>query len=118
MARNVQVRRAYEAPATSDGARVLVDRLWPRGLSKDTASLDEWCKAIAPSNQLRIWYGHDPERFDEFSRRYHRELHDPERADALEHLSELARDGTLTLLTATTRPEISEAEVLAELLRG
>jgi uncharacterized protein YeaO (DUF488 family) len=118
MASSVQVRRAYEEPATSDGTRVLVDRIWPRGLSKATAGLDEWCKVVAPSTELRIWYGHDPERFEEFGHRYHRELKEPERAEALAHLSELARGGTLTLLTATKRPEISEAEVLAQLLRG
>ncbi|MBL7489641.1 DUF488 family protein [Frankia sp. AgB1.9] len=113
----VQVRRAYEAPAKTDGTRVLVDRLWPRGLAKAGASLDEWCKQVAPSTELRTWYAHDPERFEEFGRRYRQELAEPERADALAHLRELARGATLTLLTATRRPEISEAEVLAELLR-
>ena len=66
----VQVRRAYEDPAQGDGTRVLVDRIWPRGLTKATAALDEWCKEIAPSTELRKRYGHDPERFEEFSRRY------------------------------------------------
>ena len=112
----VQVRRVYEEPARGDGTRVLVDRVWPRGLTKAKASLDEWCKQIAPSTQLRKWYGHEPDRFEEFGRRYRDELTDPERADALAHLRELAEKRTLTLLTATKEPRISEAEVLAELL--
>ena len=86
----VQVRRAYEDPAQGDGTRVLVDRIWPRGLTKARAALDEWCKEIAPSTELRKWYGHDPERFGEFSRRYQAELAEPERAGALAHLRELA----------------------------
>jgi uncharacterized protein YeaO (DUF488 family) len=69
----VQVRRAYEDPAQGDGTRVLVDRIWPRGLTKARAALDEWCKEIAPSTELRKWYGHDPERFEEFGRRYRAE---------------------------------------------
>ncbi|MFJ8173163.1 DUF488 domain-containing protein [Streptomyces sp. NPDC094473] len=113
----VQVRRAYEAPARQDGKRVLVDRIWPRGLTKAKADLDEWCKQVAPSTELRKWYQHDAERFDEFSSRYRAELKEPERAKALEHLRELADVGTLTLLTATKKPEISEAEVLADELR-
>ncbi|MFI9102235.1 DUF488 domain-containing protein [Streptomyces fildesensis] len=115
----VRVRRIYEEPAPDDGARVLVDRLWPRGVSKARAALDEWCKQVAPSTELCKWYGHDPELFAEFGRRYRAELVEPERAAALEHLRELAGEGRpLTLLTATKRPEISEAEVLAGLLGG
>jgi uncharacterized protein YeaO (DUF488 family) len=113
----VRVRRAYEAPEQADGARVLVDRLWPRGLSKAKAALDEWCKNVAPSSELRQWYNHDPDRFAEFSHRYQQELQDPERAEALAHLRGLAREGQLTLLTATRQPEISEAAVLATLLQ-
>jgi uncharacterized protein YeaO (DUF488 family) len=116
-AANVRVRRAYEEPEADDGTRVLVDRLWPRGLSKARAALDEWCKNVAPSPELRTWYSHDPDRFAEFSHRYQQELHDPERAEALEHLRGLAADGRLTLLTATKKPEISEAAVLAGLLQ-
>ncbi|MHB1486125.1 MAG: DUF488 domain-containing protein [Acidimicrobiales bacterium] len=113
----VQVRRVYDPPARGDGTRVLVDRIWPRGLAKAKADLDEWCKQVAPSTELRKWYCHDPIRFNEFTRRYHVELQQGERAEALAHLRDLARDGTLTLLTATREPEISEAEVLAEMLR-
>ncbi|MFD1936558.1 MULTISPECIES: DUF488 domain-containing protein [Nonomuraea] len=116
--RTVHVRRVYEAPEQADGARVLVDRIWPRGMTKEKAHLDEWCKQVAPSTELRKWYGHDPERFAEFSLRYRAELEDPQRAAALEHLRDLAKGRTLTLLTATRHPDISEAEVLAELLRG
>lgn len=114
----VRVRRAYEQPEPADGARVLVDRLWPRGLSKARAALDEWCKNVAPSPELRTWYSHDPDRFAEFSRRYQQELLDPERAQALAHLRELAGKGPLTLLTATKQADISEAAVLAGLLRA
>ncbi|MEQ8145352.1 DUF488 family protein [Streptomyces sp. OP7] len=109
----VQVRRAYDAPEDTDGVRVLVDRLWPRGLAKEKASLDEWCKQIAPSSDLRKWYHHDADRFEEFERRYREELADPERTEALEHPRGIARTRHLTLITATKHPEISEAEVLA-----
>ncbi|MGH3781583.1 MAG: DUF488 domain-containing protein [Pseudonocardiaceae bacterium] len=112
----VQVGRVYDERTPEDGARVLVDRIWPRGLTKDKADLDEWCKQVAPSTALRKWYGHDPDRFEEFGRRYRTELGDPERAEALQHLRELAQQRTLTLLTAARHSEISEAVVLADLL--
>ena len=95
---------------------MLVDRIWPRGLTKAKAALDEWCKDVAPSTELRKWYSHDPERFEEFSRRYKAELQDTQRADTLTHLRGLAKGKMLTLLTATKQPEISEAAVLADLL--
>jgi uncharacterized protein YeaO (DUF488 family) len=116
--KTVHVRRVYEPREQADGARVLVDRIWPRGMTKEKAHLDEWCKQVAPSTDLRKWYSHDPERFTEFSRRYRAELEDPDHAEALAHLRDLAKERTVTLLTATRQPEISEAEVLAELLRG
>ena len=112
----VRVRRAYDPPRADDGQRVLVDRLWPRGLSKQRAHLDEWCKDVAPSTELREWYGHDPDRFAEFARRYRTELGDPERAAALGRLRDSAAHGPLTLLTAAKRSDISEATVLADLL--
>jgi uncharacterized protein YeaO (DUF488 family) len=115
---NVRVRRVYAEPERGDGIRVLVDRIWPRGLTKARAALDEWCKDVAPSGELRKWYDHDPDRFEDFSRRYQAELKDPQRADALAHLRELAKERQLTLLTATRQPEISEAAVLAELLKN
>ncbi|MGH3536144.1 MAG: DUF488 domain-containing protein [Pseudonocardiaceae bacterium] len=114
--RNVQVRRIYDPPAPDDGIRVLVDRIWPRGVSKGRAQLDEWCKEIAPSTELRKWYHHDPALFEEFARRYRDELTEPVHAAALEHLRELAKKQTLTLLTATTHAEISEAALLAGLV--
>ncbi|HEY7054674.1 MAG TPA: DUF488 domain-containing protein [Mycobacterium sp.] len=116
--RHVQIRRIYDDPGPDDGTRVLVDRIWPRGMSKERAHLDEWCKQIAPSTELRKWYNHDPNRFDEFSRRYRAELEDSERAAALTHLRELAGRGMLTLLTATKAADISEAAVLAGLISG
>jgi uncharacterized protein YeaO (DUF488 family) len=112
----VRVRRVYDGRAPGDGNRVLVDRMWPRGMTKEKADLDEWCKSIAPSTELRKSYHHDPERFNEFARRYRAELTEPERAEALEHLRTLARDRNLTLLTASKAVDISEATVLAELL--
>lgn len=115
-AAKVRVRRVYEDPEPADGTRVLVDRIWPRGLTKAKAALDDWCKDVAPSDELRKWYGHDPGRFAEFSRRYERELDGPERAAALAHLRELSEERQLTLLTATRQPDISEAAVLAGLL--
>jgi uncharacterized protein YeaO (DUF488 family) len=116
MSNRVQVRRVYDAPSPDDGTRVLVDRLWPRGVSKERAHLDEWCKNIAPSTELRTWYHHAPDLFDEFTRRYTAELNDPEPATALAHLKDLADHQTLTLLTATKDPAISEAAVLAAIL--
>ena len=115
--REVQVRRIYEDPAPSDGKRVLVDRLWPRGVSKERADLFEWSKQVAPSTELRTWYGHDPAKFDEFARRYRAELTEPPAADALADLRRLAESGPLTLLTAAKRADISEATVLQSLLR-
>jgi uncharacterized protein YeaO (DUF488 family) len=113
----VRVRRVYEEPAGDDGARVLVDRIWPRGLTKTEADLAEWCKQVAPSTELRTWYGHDPARTEEFVQRYRAELREPERAAALQHLRRLAESGPLTLLTAARDPTISQAAVLADLLR-
>lgn len=112
----VKVGRVYDAPTPTDGHRVLVDRLWPRGLTKAKAGLDEWSKQIAPSTELRKWYGHDPERFGEFRERYREELGGTEQAATLAHLRSLASHGGLTLLTASKDVAISEAAVLAELI--
>ena len=112
----VRVARAYDPPGDEDGTRVLVDRLWPRGLSKAKAHLDQWCKEVAPSTELRTWYHHDPDRFEQFRRRYLAELDDPTRAEGLAQLRELVGHGPVTLLTATKRADISEAAVLADLL--
>jgi uncharacterized protein YeaO (DUF488 family) len=114
--RNVKVRRIYDEVLPEDGTRVLVDRLWPRGVSKARAHLDEWCKDIAPSTELRKWYGHDPALFEEFALRYRDELSESTRAAALAHLRDLAKKRTLTLLTATKSSDLSEAAVLADLI--
>src|SRR5260370_24842630 len=108
----------YEEAERSDGRRGVVDRLWPRGLSKEKAHLDEWLKAVAPSDELRRWYGHQPARFAEFKRRYQTELTEPERAEALRHLHDEARAGPATLLNATKDLEHSDAEGLVQLLRS
>ena len=115
---DVRLRRIYDDPADDDGIRVLVDRRWPRGVSKARAELDEWCNQVAPSDALRKWYGHDPAKFEEFGSRYRTELHEPERAAALRHLGLMATHHRLTLLTATKHLDLSQAAILAELLRA
>lgn len=114
----VRVRRIYEDPEPTDGSRVLVDRLWPRGISKVRAQLDTWEKEVAPSPELRKWYAHDPEKFPEFRRRYREELEDDAHSAALADLRARAAAGPLTLLTAAKRSDISEATVLQEVLGG
>jgi uncharacterized protein YeaO (DUF488 family) len=114
----IRTRRVYDDPSPEDGRRVLVDRIWPRGLAKGRAGIDEWAKDVAPSIELRRWYGHDPNKFEEFRRRYQAELAEPERQAALRHLRELARSGPLTLVTATRDVDHSQAAVLAEHLRN
>jgi uncharacterized protein YeaO (DUF488 family) len=111
----VSVARVYGEPIRGT-ARILVDRVWPRGLSKQDARLDEWCKDVAPSTELRRWYGHDPQRFAEFARRYRAELERPGPAAAVEHLREIARERPLVLVTATKDVDISQAAVLAGVL--
>jgi uncharacterized protein YeaO (DUF488 family) len=106
----------YDPPSPDDGARVLVDRLWPRGLAKATAELDEWAKDVAPSTELRRWYGHDPDLAAEFTRRYRAELADAERAAKLDQLCERARGGRLTLLTSVKELDLSHAAVLAAVI--
>lgn len=113
---DVRVRRVYEGAEEQDGVRVLVDRIWPRGMTKAKAALDEWCKDVAPSTELRKWYSHDPAKFTEFTHRYRTELKQVERGNALQHLRDLAADKRLTLLTGTKEPDISEAAVLADIL--
>lgn len=115
----VRVKRIYDEPSADDGARVLVDRIWPRGMSKERAHLDEWLKAVAPSTELRTWYKHDPDRWEEFGRRYERELDgDGDQAEAFARLRTLQNEGRVTVLTASRAVDISEAQVLAELLNG
>lgn len=116
MGYEIKIRRIYEEPAADDGARVLVDRVWPRGIRKQDAHVEAWLKDVAPSTELRKWYGHDPERFGEFRRRYLAELKEPERKQAIQHLREAADAGPVTLVTATRDLEHSQAAVLAGLL--
>jgi len=112
---DVRLKRAYEPAGAADGYRVLVDRLWPRGVSKEKAQLDEWARELAPSSELRTWFGHDPARFDEFRRRYLEELaaHEAKLAE----LRERASEGTLTLVYAARDSEHNDAVVLADVLR-
>jgi uncharacterized protein YeaO (DUF488 family) len=117
MGTQIKVRRIYDEPDPDDGARVLVDRIWPRGLRKDAAHLDEWAKDVAPSAELRTWYQHDPAKFGEFRDRYIAELAAPGAREALARLRGLAAGQSVTLLTATKDVELSQAAVLAELLR-
>jgi uncharacterized protein YeaO (DUF488 family) len=112
----VRVRRIYDEPGPEDGVRVLVDRLWPRGITREEARLDRWAKELAPSTELRRWYGHRPERFEAFARRYREELARPEVQGALGELRRLATQGALTVLTATRDVERSGARVLADVL--
>ena len=114
---DIRVRRVYDEPSGRDGERVLVDRLWPRGMRKDDARLDEWAKDVAPSADLRTWYGHDPAKFEEFRRRYVAELSRPGAAEAVARLRAAAAEHPVTLLTASKDLELSQAAVLAELLR-
>ena len=117
MPSDIRVRRVYDAPSPDDGARVLVDRIWPRGLRKDAARLDSWDKDVAPSTELRTWYGHDPAKFGEFRRRYLDELSGSAQRKELGRLRALAAAGSVTLLTATRAVDISQAEILAQVLR-
>ncbi|GAB3259995.1 DUF488 domain-containing protein [Arthrobacter pigmenti] len=113
---NVHVARIYDEAQDSKGKRVLVDRVWPRGIKKEDAHLDDWLKDVAPSTDLRKWYGHDAERFDEFKRRYREELDSDTGKEAFEQLQQIAGKGAITLLTASKDIDISQARVLADLL--
>lgn len=113
-ASHVKLKRAYEPAAEADGTRVLVDRLWPRGVSKADAAVDRWLKEIAPSTGLREWFGHDPARWQEFRRRYKQELQ--QHAAELEELRALARHGTVTLLYGARDEEHNDAVVLRDVL--
>lgn len=113
----IALKRVYDEPEPSDGTRVLVDRLWPRGLSKERAHIDLWLKDIAPSSELRIWFGHDPAKFAEFRRRYEAELASGTAHEAMEKLRELAQRGPTTLVFAARDAEHANASVLRDLLR-
>lgn len=109
-------KRIYQEPSEDDGYRVLVDRLWPRGVSKEKAQLDEWCKKIAPSTELRKWFDHEPERFEEFTNRYKGEL--TEKEDLVDHFLEIASEQPVTLLYAAKDEEHNHAIILKEFLNS
>lgn len=116
MGRDVRYRRIYDDASSEDGLRVLVDRIWPRGMRKQDAAVEEWMRDVAPSTELRRWYGHDPDRYAEFRRRYLAELRDPARQQAVQRLRETASHDRVTLLTASRDLEHSQAAVLADWL--
>jgi uncharacterized protein YeaO (DUF488 family) len=117
-ARGIAIKRAYDPAARGDGVRVLVDRLWPRGLRKDDADFDQWRKDLAPTTELRKFYDHRPERFEEFTRRYRSELRRRDAAAAVSEMIALNRRRPITLITASRDLEHSEAAVLADHLRA
>ncbi len=111
---DIQLKRAYQPPAAADGIRILVDRLWPRGLTKAAAAVDRWMRDLAPSTELRRWFGHDPSRWDEFRRKYARELR--EREDLLAEVRSLGRQGRITLVFGARDETHNDAVALREVL--
>ncbi len=111
----IHVKRAYDPPSRDDGLRILIDRLWPRGIAKSKLKLDAWVKHLSPSNELRKWYQHDPKKFDAFRKRYRAEL--DAQGEGLAELRHAIAGQTVTLLTATKELELSHATVLRELLQ-
>jgi uncharacterized protein YeaO (DUF488 family) len=111
---SIRIKRAYDPPGTDDGLRILIDRLWPRGLAKSKLKLDSWPKHLSPSNALRKWYRHDPEKFAEFRKRYVAEL--KAQGEGLDELRSAVKGQTVTLLTATKELDLSHATVLRDLL--
>ena len=111
---NIKMKRVYEEPAASDGSRILVDRLWPRGLTKEKAHVDLWLKEIAPSTELRQWFGHDPEKWKRFRGRYETELR--HNGQLIEILTKKAREGTITLIFGARDEKHNEALVLKQFL--
>jgi uncharacterized protein YeaO (DUF488 family) len=112
----LKIKRVYDPPSKDDGKRILIDRLWPRGLRKKDAQIDDWIKEISPSNELRKWYGHDPAKWGEFKKRYFSELHgQPER---IEEIVNASRKGTVTLLFGSKEERINNAEALKEYIEA
>ncbi len=116
VAANVRLKRAYENPSAEDGMRILIDRLWPRGVAKANAAIDLWAKDISPSTALRRWFGHDPARWEEFRRRYSEEIH--RHRDRLDELRALAENGRITLVFAAHDETHNDAVVLRDILLG
>lgn len=113
---NVRLKRAYEPASSEDGVRILVDRLWPRGVSKQKAAIDQWMKELAPTRELRRWFGHDPNRWEDFGRRYRAELSRQE--ELVSELRAIARSGPVTLIYAARDRDHNEAVVLRSVLIG
>jgi uncharacterized protein YeaO (DUF488 family) len=111
---SIQIKRVYDPPSSQDGVRTLVDRLWPRGLSKSRAAVTQWMKDVAPSPELRKWFGHDPDRFEEFSARYRKEL---AANSAVAELKKLAKGRVVTLLYGARDPVVNHAVVLLSVVR-
>jgi uncharacterized protein YeaO (DUF488 family) len=111
---DIRIKRAYDPSASADGTRILVDRLWPRGVSKETLAIERWMKEIGPSGELRRWFGHDPERWDEFRRRYTAEL--ANQSELLAELRDTARQGPLTLVYAARDDAHNNAVALRDVL--
>ena len=112
----LKIKRAYDAPNPSDGKRVLVDALWPRGIRKTELKLDDWWKDLAPSTELRKWYGHDPDKWTEFRKRFAAELN--EKPDAVQRLRKMAGEGTVTLVYSSREEKLNNAVALKELVEG
>jgi uncharacterized protein YeaO (DUF488 family) len=112
----LKVKRVYESKEAGDGVRILVDRLWPRGLRSAEAGIDEWMKDVAPSDELRKWFAHDPEKWPEFKRKYTKELADPQKAALLKRIAKSAASGNVTLVYAAKDTEHNNARVLEELI--
>ncbi|PKR77152.1 DUF488 domain-containing protein [Halalkalibacillus sediminis] len=114
---NIQLKRIYEKANKNDGQRVLVDGVWPRGVSKEDAHLDKWLKEIAPSKDLRQWFGHDPDKFNDFKKKYKEELKEDQRKEAFNELKGMANKKKLTILFATKEEDYNHAQVLKNLLK-
>jgi uncharacterized protein YeaO (DUF488 family) len=114
---NIKIKRVYEQPDKDDGRRILVDRLWPRGLTKEKAGVDLWLKDIAPSTELRKWFGHDPERWEEFKERYRAELAEAGKMEVLRDIAERAREENVTLLFGAKDIRHNDARALEAFIR-
>lgn len=114
----LRTKRVYEKRDPGDGKRILVDRLWPRGLKREEAGIDEWMKDLAPSDELRQWFGHDPEKWPEFQRRYTRELSASDKVALLDKVARMAREGNVTIVYAARDTEHNNAKVLEEIMKS
>jgi uncharacterized protein YeaO (DUF488 family) len=112
----LKIKRAYEGKSTADGQRIYIDRLWPRGMSKEEFKFDEWMKELSPSDDLRKWFGHEPDKFQEFKKRYVKELADPSKQALLKRLTRMAYEGDVTLVYSARDTEHNDAVVLVEII--